>query len=29
MKNIRGYETFVRVEPLHKGWSGDQKYYMV
>ncbi|SHN59105.1 aminoglycoside phosphotransferase family protein [Desulfitobacterium chlororespirans] len=28
MKNIRGYETFVRVEPLHKGWSSDQKYYI-
>lgn len=26
MKNIPGYETFRRIEPLHKGMSNDQKY---
>ncbi|WP_019850017.1 hypothetical protein [Desulfitobacterium sp. PCE1] len=24
MKSFMGYETFVRVEPVGKGWSGDQ-----
>ncbi len=28
MKDIPNYDTFVRVEPIHKGWSGDKKYYV-
>lgn len=31
MKNItdvKGYETFIKVEPVEKGWSSDQKYYI-
>lgn len=27
MKDIPNYETFVKIEPIHKGWSDDKKYY--
>lgn len=27
MKDIPNYNTFVKIEPIHKGWSGDRKYY--
>ncbi len=26
MRDIKGHDTFVRIEPLNKGWSSDQKY---
>lgn len=28
MKDIANYETFVKIEPIHKGWSNDKKYYV-
>lgn len=28
MKDIPNFDTFVKVEPIHKGWSGDKKYYV-
>lgn len=28
MKNIPNYETFVKIESIHKGWSNDKKYYV-
>lgn len=28
MKDIRNFDTFVKTEPIHKGWSGDRKYYL-
>ena len=28
MRDIRGFDTFAKIEPIHKGWSGDQKYYV-
>ena len=28
MKNIPYFDTFVKVEPIQKGWSGDKKYYV-
>ena len=28
MKDIRGYESFTKIEPLTKGWSSDKKYYI-
>lgn len=28
MKDIPNFDTFVRVEPITKGWSGDKKYYV-
>lgn len=28
MKDIPNYETFVKIEPIHKGWSDDKKYYV-
>lgn len=28
MKNIPNFNSFVKVEPIHKGWSGDKKYYV-
>ncbi|MBE6771898.1 MAG: hypothetical protein E7547_07145 [Ruminococcaceae bacterium] len=28
MKEIPNYDTFVKVEPIHKGWSSDKKYYV-
>jgi len=27
-KDIPGYEGFVKIEPIAKGWSGDKKYYV-
>ncbi|MCL2664047.1 MAG: hypothetical protein FWE82_00395 [Defluviitaleaceae bacterium] len=26
MHDIPGYDSFVKIEPLNKGWSGDKKY---
>ena len=26
MKDIPNFDTFMKVEPIHKGWSGDKKY---
>lgn len=28
MKDIPNFDSFVKVEPIHKGWSGDKKYYV-
>ena len=28
MKDIRNFDIFVNTEPIHKGWSGDRKYYL-
>lgn len=28
MKDIANYETFTNIEPIHKGWSSDKKYYV-
>lgn len=28
MRDIKNYETFVKVEPINKGWSNDKKYYV-
>lgn len=28
MKDIPNFDTFVKIEPIHKGWSGDKKYYV-
>lgn len=28
MKDIPNYDTFVKIEPIHKGWSDDKKYYV-
>lgn len=28
MKDILNFDTFVKVEPIHKGWSSDKKYYV-
>ena len=28
MKDIRNFDIFVKTEPIHKGWSGDRKYYL-
>ena len=28
MKDIRNFDLFVKTEPIHKGWSGDRKYYL-
>jgi len=28
MKEVLGYETFTKIEPLEKGWSSDKKYYI-
>lgn len=28
MKDIPNFDTFVKVQPIHKGWSGDKKYYV-
>ncbi len=27
MRDIPNFNTFVKIEPIHKGWSGDKKYY--
>lgn len=26
--DIQGYETFKKIDPITKGWSSDQKYYI-
>ena len=26
MKDIPNFDNFVKVEPIHKGWSNDKKY---
>lgn len=26
--DVPGYSTFVKIEPIEKGWSGDKKYYV-
>ncbi|MDO5115172.1 MAG: phosphotransferase [Synergistaceae bacterium] len=28
MKDIADYETFTKIEAIHKGWSSDKKYYV-
>ncbi len=28
MKDIPNFDTFMKVEPIHKGWSGDKKNYV-
>lgn len=28
MFDIKNYATFARIEPIHKGWSSDKKYYV-
>lgn len=28
MKDIPNHETFVKIEPIRKGWSDDKKYYV-
>ncbi len=28
MRNIPNFDTFVKIEPICKGWSGDKKYYI-
>lgn len=28
MKEIPNFDTFVKVEPIYKGWSSDKKYYV-
>lgn len=28
MKDIPIFDTFVKIDPIHKGWSGDKKYYV-
>ena len=28
MTDIRGFDNFVKVEPIEKGWSEDKKYYV-
>lgn len=28
MKDIPYFSTFTKIEPIHKGWSGDEKYYV-
>lgn len=28
MRDIKGYDTFIKIEPLKKGWSRDKKYYI-
>lgn len=28
MRDIPNFNTFVTVKPIHKGWSGDKKYYI-
>lgn len=28
MNDIKNYATFTKIEPIHKGWSGDRKYYV-
>lgn len=27
MKDIKNFDTFTKVEAIHKGWSSDKKYY--
>jgi len=28
MTDIKNYETFIKIEPINKGWSSDKKYYI-
>lgn len=28
MIDIKSYETFKKIEPIHKGWSSDKKFYI-
>lgn len=28
MRDIPNYDTFEKIKPIHKGWSGDKKYYV-
>ena len=28
MRDIPNFDTFVKVKPIHKGWSDDKKYYV-
>lgn len=28
MRDIPNFDTFVKIESIHKGWSGDKKYYV-
>lgn len=28
MRNMPNYDTFIKIEPIYKGWSSDKKYYI-
>ncbi len=28
MQDIKNYKTFIKIEPVNKGWSSDKKYYI-
>lgn len=28
MNDIPNFDAFVKIEPIHKGWSGDKKFYV-
>lgn len=28
MVDIKNYESFMKIEAIHKGWSDDKKYYI-
>ena len=28
MHDIKNYNTFIKIEPVNKGWSSDKKYYI-
>lgn len=28
MRDIPNFDTFVKIEPINKGWSGDKKFYI-
>jgi aminoglycoside phosphotransferase (APT) family kinase protein len=28
MQDLKDYNTFTKIEPVNKGWSGDKKYYI-
>ena len=28
VKDIVGYNSFLKIEPVNKGWSTDKKYYI-
>ncbi len=28
ISDVKGFETFAKIQPVNKGWSGDKKYYI-